>query len=157
VRPTLIIATAIALLLLSSATAEAVPAREWGFSISTNFASLLPIGLLQELAAAPVLVGAGGYGRFEWIWGLHARPWAQFFPADDRNRFAGGFDLIWGDPMREPALTYVGFGVTVTDFLPLPITNFVLGYETGRDVCNFHFETRFLFVTSFSAGWGCGF
>lgn len=137
--------------------AEAVPAREGGLSVSSNFASLLPIGVLEELAAAPTLVGVGGYGRFAWIWALHARPWVQYFPAEDRHRLAGGLDLIWGDPSRAPDLTYVGFGIALTNFLPLPITNFVLGYQTGRADCNLHLEARFLFITTFEVGWGCGF
>lgn len=137
--------------------AWAVADREWGLAGSTNFESLLPIGVLKELSAAPLLAGAGGYYRFRWIWGLHGRPWGQLFFGDDRNRLAGGFDLLWGNPRMEPDFAYVGFGLMVSDFLPRPITNFVLGYQPGGQTCNLSLELRFLFLTSFQIGFGCGF
>lgn len=148
---------AVAIVWVVGLNVGAVPAQEWGLSVSTNFASLLPIGLLQELPLAPTLVGLGGYGRFAWIWSLHARPWGQLYLGEDRNRFAGGLDLLWGNPDHDPHLAYVGFGLTVTDFLPLPVTNFVLGYETGDARCNVHLEARLPFLNSFQLGWGCGF
>lgn len=152
-----LVVVVLAIVALSSMTAGAVPERTWGFSVSSNFESLLPIGVLKELSAAPLLAGIGGYVRLSWMWSLHARPWGQMFFADDRNRFAGGFDLLWGDPMVEPNLAYVGFGLMVSDFLPRPITNFVIGYETGGSDCNLLLETRFLFLTSIQLGFGCGF
>jgi len=136
---------------------SAFPENEWGFSASTNFDSFLPIGVLRELSAAPMLAGVGGFARFSWIWSLHARPWGQVYFAEDNPRLAGGFDLIWGDPKREPDLAYVGFGLMVSDFLPRPITNFMIGYSTGVDDCNLNLEARFLFLTSFQVGFGCGF
>lgn len=145
------------IVLASNVPTWAAPEREWGFQASTNFESLLPIGVLRELSAAPLLAGMGGYVRFSWFWGLHGRPWAQVYMAQDRTRMAGGFDLLWNDPSREPDLVYVGFGLMISDFLPQPITNFVIGFEGGRDECNFGFETRFLFLTSFQVNFGCGF
>jgi hypothetical protein len=137
----------------------AVPSQEWGIMTSTNFESLLPIGLLDELASAPNLIGVGGYLRLEWIWGLHARPWGQLYLSPDRTRFAGGLDLLWGDPRQLPNLAYVGFGLSLSNFLPFPVTNFVLGYEQtiANTSCNLFIESRFLFLSSFLLGFGCGF
>lgn len=154
----LIAVLALAFLVVGSHTeAWAFPENEWGFAASTNFDSLLPIGILKELSAAPMLAGVGGYARFSWIWSLHYRPWGQVYFAEDNPRLAGGLDLIWGDPRREPDLAYVGFGLMVSDFLPRPITNFMIGFQTGTDDCNLGLEARFLFLTSFQVGFGCGF
>ena len=141
---------------LSSSVAQAVPEREWGLTASTNFESLLPIGVLKELSAAPLLAGLGANLRVKWFWSLHVRPWAQVFFADDRNRMAGGVDLLWGNPRYEPNLGYVGFGLMVSDFLPRPITNFVIGYERQGEVCNLALETHLLFLTSLQFGINCG-
>jgi len=141
---------------LSSSDAQAIPEREWGLTASTNFESLLPIGVLKELSAAPLLAGAGVNFRVKWFWSLHVRPWAQLFFADDRNRMAGGLDLLWGNPRYEPHFGYVGLGLMASDFLPRPITNFVIGYEHQGDVCNFSIETHLLFLTSLQFGISCG-
>lgn len=144
---------------VTSGAAEvwAVADQAWGITASTNFESLLPIGVLKELSAAPLLAGVGGYYRFKWIWGLHGRPWGQFFFPEDRSRMAGGFDLLWGNPDAEPNFAYVGFGLMISDFLPRPITNFVIGYEESQSDCNVGLEAKFLFLTSFQVSFGCGF
>jgi hypothetical protein len=131
-----------------------------GVSVSSNFAEWMVVGLQEERPNSNSLVGIGGYAVSDLFWSLSARPWVLTFLGADNGllSYAAGFDLLWTHPSFRPHRPYVGFGFTVSDFQPNPITNFMIGYQYAfSEDCSLHMEARLLFLNSLEGGFGCNF